>query len=106
MKKSVFFACVLLLAATTLAANAQDQINFADLRLIASPAPLPAGYAGLNWGNMFYVDPALDASLGIGFLNPFTHRDVAFVGGRSEEHTSELQSQFHLVCRLLLEKKK
>src|SRR5438309_9827593 len=25
--------------------------------------------------------------------------------GRSEEHTSELQSQFHLVCRLLLEKK-
>src|SRR6266568_5241314 len=24
--------------------------------------------------------------------------------GRSEEHTSELQSQFHLVCRLLLEK--
>src|SRR5689334_15941522 len=26
--------------------------------------------------------------------------------GRSEEHTSELQSQFHLVCRLLLEKKK
>src|SRR3989338_141912 len=30
------------------------------------------------------------------------HRDKQ----RSEEHTSELQSQFHLVCRLLLEKKK
>src|SRR5258708_31078240 len=30
-----------------------------------------------------------------------------FVGGRrSEEHTSELQSPDHLVCRLLLEKKK
>src|SRR5689334_24780885 len=27
-------------------------------------------------------------------------------GHRSEEHTSELQSQFHLVCRLLLAKKK
>src|SRR5580693_9732269 len=27
-------------------------------------------------------------------------------GYRSEEHTSELQSQFHLVCRHLLEKKK
>src|SRR5689334_23951367 len=27
-------------------------------------------------------------------------------GERSEDHTSELQSQFHLVCRLLLEKKK
>src|SRR5438876_8552359 len=28
------------------------------------------------------------------------------VGDRSEEHTSELQSPVHLVCRLLLEKKK
>src|SRR2546429_3291240 len=27
-------------------------------------------------------------------------------GRRSEEHTSELQSRLHLVCRLLLEKKK
>src|SRR6266481_1458006 len=31
---------------------------------------------------------------------------VSCLPGRSEEHTSELQSQFHLVCRLLLEKKK
>src|SRR5689334_24811129 len=30
--------------------------------------------------------------------------DLAIVVDRSEEHTSELQSQFHLVCRLLLEK--
>src|SRR2546429_7110833 len=29
-----------------------------------------------------------------------------FPGTRSEEHTSELQSRLHLVCRLLLEKKK
>src|SRR5690625_6747376 len=28
------------------------------------------------------------------------------IGRRSEEHTSELQSRGHLVCRLLLEKKK
>src|SRR3989442_8610185 len=28
------------------------------------------------------------------------------IDGRSEEHTSELQSRPHLVCRLLLEKKK
>src|SRR5689334_25423657 len=37
------------------------------------------------------------------------HREPGRVAGaaqRSEEHTSELQSQFHLVCRLLLEKKK
>src|SRR2546427_4991315 len=31
---------------------------------------------------------------------------VASSSGRSEEHTSELQSQSNLVCRLLLEKKK
>src|SRR5438067_6992842 len=31
---------------------------------------------------------------------------LAEIAGRSEEHTSELQSRFDLVCRLLLEKKK
>src|SRR2546430_13572439 len=34
------------------------------------------------------------------------YRDAPGVGSRSEEHTSELQSQSNLVCRLLLEKKK
>src|SRR2546430_3903721 len=34
---------------------------------------------------------------------PFGHRDAV---RRSEEHTSELQSQSNIVCRLLLEKKK
>src|SRR2546430_10065727 len=33
-------------------------------------------------------------------------RDAAAAEPRSEEHTSELQSQSNLVCRLLLEKKK
>src|SRR2546422_1816481 len=33
------------------------------------------------------------------------HRDLAQERERSEEHTSELQSRLHLVCRLLLEKK-
>src|SRR2546422_6727501 len=39
-------------------------------------------------------DPAGEAE-----FSPGAHR-------RSEEHTSELQSRLHLVCRLLLEKKK
>src|SRR5438552_7760352 len=34
-----------------------------------------------------------------------THTSTRFIS-RSEEHTSELQSPDHLVCRLLLEKKK
>src|SRR5258708_14711673 len=32
-------------------------------------------------------------------------KDILVLAGRSEEHTSELQSPDHLVCRLLLEKK-
>src|SRR2546422_2011955 len=42
------------------------------------------------------------------FLSSFAPNRVQGVAGfrRSEEHTSELQSRLHLVCRLLLEKKK
>src|SRR2546430_5974067 len=39
------------------------------------------------------------------FSQPTCHHRPEVVG-RSEEHTSELQSQSNLVCRLLLEKKK
>src|SRR2546429_5616601 len=35
-----------------------------------------------------------------------TPASVQHANSRSEEHTSELQSRLHLVCRLLLEKKK
>src|SRR5699024_11888988 len=34
------------------------------------------------------------------------HYVIQYIMKRSEEHTSELQSRFDLVCRLLLEKKK
>src|SRR5438309_7055904 len=51
-----------------------------------------AGYDPRDLANMFRTIEAQGGGGG-GFL-------------RSEEHTSELQSQFHLVCRLLLEKKK
>src|SRR5256884_4069194 len=47
-------------------------------------------------------DPAIAEALGFEAQNDSVARgDV-----RSEEHTSELQSRLHLVCRLLLEKKK
>src|SRR2546427_9550539 len=39
-------------------------------------------------------------------IDPAAQRIVYANAGRSEEHTSELQSQSNLVCRLLLEKKK
>src|SRR3989449_4005297 len=51
--------------------------------------------------------------LGPGAVENRAHRPGGRVGEtranlpvRSEEHTSELQSRLHLVCRLLLEKKK
>src|SRR2546422_3252938 len=40
------------------------------------------------------------------FSAPPTARTRCRAANRSEEHTSELQSRLHLVCRLLLEKKK
>src|SRR2546430_9968017 len=46
----------------------------------------------------------LDVSLLRQLFSALIHAVV--VNGRSEEHTSELQSQSNLVCRLLLEKKK
>src|SRR5690625_6735792 len=46
----------------------------------------------------------LTLSFGVGVLAAFSSTVIALL--RSEEHTSELQSRGHLVCRLLLEKKK
>src|SRR5256884_43706 len=43
------------------------------------------------------ISASMDAAFAPGWMRPIN---------RSEEHTSELQSRLHLVCRLLLEKKK
>src|SRR2546422_6941177 len=58
-----------------------------------------AAFGGIDigFGNTQGGDDVLD--------RPF-FEDVAIENLRSEEHTSELQSRLHLVCRLLLEKKK
>src|SRR5699024_11474428 len=60
---------------------------------------------GRSWvsSSLLRVQPHLPHDLddlGLG-LRKHVHQ-----GNRSEEHTSELQSRFDLVCRLLLEKKK
>src|SRR3989449_1587323 len=54
-------------------------------------------------------DMALEREVAIKVLPPDVAQDDQVVRRfqqRSEEHTSELQSRLHLVCRLLLEKKK
>src|SRR5258708_29841248 len=62
--------------------------------------------------------PCGKTSSGLPLVDPYSFRKSSTVAiscsslrttkgcGRSEEHTSELQSPDHLVCRLLLEKKK
>src|SRR5688572_32411106 len=50
-----------------------------------------------------YINNSITCQLGISPINAIEKEEVL---ARSEEHTSELQSQSNLVCRLLLEKKK
>src|SRR2546430_5207493 len=57
---------------------------------------LEVGMSGGAWSEIIANHPQLEHLVVIE-INP---------GYRSEEHTSELQSQSNLVCRLLLEKKK
>src|SRR5258705_7809196 len=54
-----------------------------------------------------HFESALPADYQAGFpYHPHRGIETVQLSSRSEEHTSELQSLRHLVCRLLLEKKK
>src|SRR5688572_9291968 len=53
--------------------------------------------------NNHVIYPSVYKSVPFDPINDIT--PIAVIGSRSEEHTSELQSQSNLVCRLLLEKK-
>src|SRR2546427_1329598 len=63
---------------------------------------LDANILGMSCGRICPVDSLCEGAC------VFNERDAVpiEIGRRSEEHTSELQSQSNLVCRLLLEKKK
>src|SRR2546430_14968541 len=69
----------------------------------ALPISDEQGLPGINSGVQFMVlAPGATPKPVIDHLSA----ELRKVVGRSEEHTSELQSQSNLVCRLLLEKKK
>src|SRR5689334_25221225 len=85
---SVFFHCT--------AASVIYTLSLHDALPISRPAVLPRPEPGPRPTRFFlWVEP---------FAGFRLLRLIAIMN-RSEEHTSELQSQFHLVCRLLLEKK-
>src|SRR5207248_9965217 len=98
------------------------RMRSAAIRSFTQPAP-PAAIPSLPTRRSSDLRRALgEAMVDIGATRvldagpPFLHREVvrfrdvpAGIRGdlkRSEEHTSELQSPYDLVCRLLLEKKK
>src|SRR2546425_4989963 len=123
-----------LLAALTLvalpgASNLAAQGSKGTIK-IATQSPLSGGQAALGEGIKLGAQLAIEKFRGnltkMGYkvdLVPFddqakpdvgvanakniiADKDILAVIGRSEEHTSELQSLAYLVCRLLLEKKK
>src|SRR2546429_4090389 len=83
-----------------------------DLAALAPVAPalftyvLSFVYVGIYWNNHHHM---LQAAQHIDGRVLWANLHLLFwlsLVPRSEEHTSELQSRLHLVCRLLLEKKK
>src|SRR5437762_4910911 len=69
--------------------------------LLANGLTLPAARNQIRSSSVFTTHTPVAAGHDV-----FTTEQVEQVTGRSEEHTSELQSPMYLVCRLLLEKKK
>src|SRR5439155_22608264 len=75
--------------------------NTRDGIYVSSPRNLIGGTAS-GLGNFI----SGNSGDGIQFATPNASNNIVQGNFRSEEHTSELQSRGHLVCRLLLEKKK
>src|SRR5438034_11190658 len=67
---------------------------------------MPAGVDPLGPDNMLVFMTSVINGLSLSGTNRYTAAAKSPLTGRSEEHTSELQSHSDLVCRLLLEKKK
>src|SRR2546430_7004110 len=89
--------CVVLIASPTAGVRSQWTQALKDM------------YTVLDVGERGSLDRSLaDLKPDVLLLDLALHRLGGLEGGqaRSEEHTSELQSQSNLVCRLLLEKKK
>src|SRR2546422_10728897 len=78
-------------------------LSLHDALPISQSFPSPSNLFTFNPANQIYI-----SHFGRVFVRACRapERSEACNDARSEEHTSELQSRLHLVCRLLLEKKK
>src|SRR5712692_10986623 len=85
--------CVLIVCGTVLRVASSPSVNASSPTSVLGPSEMRSPARCMPCGRMV-TGPRSAESM----------RPVEKI--RSEEHTSELQSQFHLVCRLLLEKKK
>src|SRR2546430_10642140 len=96
-----------------------DPVRVAEGRYLSDELTIHYGMIPRTNRGIFCINelPDLAERIQVGLLNIMEERDVQIRGYkirlpldvyvvRSEEHTSELQSQSNLVCRLLLEKKK
>src|SRR5256884_9299836 len=97
------------MAATKIPINTNGSIRVEGDFEVVDPLGAPFGLAGRtavslcrcgHSSNKPFCDGSHKTS---GFCDTVVARELPL---RSEEHTSELQSRLHLVCRLLLEKKK
>src|SRR5258708_26575173 len=84
----------------------------AEMRRASAQRPPQSGGCGTGRSRLVRIRPQRSIRpLAMRFLLPRVPRSAVLAlwrrnARRSEEHTSELQSPDHLVCRLLLEKKK
>src|SRR5687768_18273571 len=79
-------------------------ITFTLRSLAASETPNRSAY--MTSAPASIIAKAASLALGGSYQELMKATENLTSGFRSEEHTSELQSRLHLVCRLLLEKKK
>src|SRR2546429_7217217 len=76
-------------------------------RLVAKSAQACKGLNARSQSELGLRAPLISAGAYLRSYQPEARPRISEVlEGRSEEHTSELQSRLHLVCRLLLETKK
>src|SRR6266536_4693486 len=81
-------------------------VTIVNVALPSIRRDLHASATQLEWVVSGYMLAFAATLIIAGNLGDLVGRKRVFLAGRSEEHTSELQSRVDLVCRLLLEKKK